>query len=72
LHKAANNGHIEIVKLLLAKGANRFAKYQDGKTALDLAIKAEHMDIVELLNKTPLGSANKESENLPDDDLKII
>ncbi len=51
MHKASNNGHIEVVKLLLQKGANRFAKYQDGNTPIDLAIKAGHLDIVDMLNR---------------------
>jgi hypothetical protein len=37
------------VKLLLNNGANRFAKYQDGRMPVDLAIKAEHLDIAALL-----------------------
>jgi ankyrin repeat protein len=50
LHKAANNGHTQVVKLLLDKGANRYVQYKDGSTALDLATKAGHQDIIKLLN----------------------
>jgi len=49
LHKAAANGHTEVVKLLLAKGADRDAEYQDGTTALSIATKNKHADIVALL-----------------------
>ena len=50
LHKAAANGHTEIVKLLLAKGAFRNSEYQDGTTPLKLAIKNKHTEIIALLS----------------------
>jgi len=41
-----------MVKLLLAKGANRDAKYQDGTTPLALATKNNHDEIVVLLTSS--------------------
>ena len=49
LHKACANGHGEVVQLLLSRGANRNAQYQDGITPLALAVKGKHEDIVALL-----------------------
>jgi ankyrin repeat protein len=46
LHAAAENGHAEVVKLLLAKGADR-TKRATGKTPADLA-KA-HPEVLKLL-----------------------
>jgi ankyrin repeat protein len=45
---AAQGGHLEVVKLLLAKGANPAAKYQ-GMTALMFAENGGHHEVVELL-----------------------
>jgi ankyrin repeat protein len=53
LHKAAANGHIEMVKLLLAKGAYRSSEYQDGTTPLQLATKNKHKEIQTLLSSKP-------------------
>ena len=46
---AAMNGHIEVVKLLVAANAdvNRFN--YDGKTAVELAREGQHFEVVELL-----------------------
>ena len=46
LHAAAENGHIEVVKLLLAKGADR-TKRAMGKTPADLA--SAYPEVLELL-----------------------
>ncbi|HSI34810.1 MAG: ankyrin repeat domain-containing protein [Phycisphaerae bacterium] len=46
LHAAAENGHVEIVKLLLAKGADR-DKRSLGKTPADLA--GAHPEVLKLL-----------------------
>ena len=48
LHAAAENGHAEIVKLLLSKGADRTRRTQ-GKTPLDLA--AGHPEVVKSLTE---------------------
>ena len=37
LHKAAKNGHVDMVKLLISNGANKNIKNNDGKTAKDIA-----------------------------------
>ncbi len=52
--KASQNGHTEIVNLLLEKGAevNLKAKINNVEwTALKLAKRMRHMDIVQLLEK---------------------
>lgn len=43
---------IEIIKRLLAAGADRTAKDQEGMTSLDWAKKARAQDLIELLGKT--------------------
>ena len=53
---AAENGHTEIVKILLGAGANADFKaksmvFNDTETALDYAKKNKHAEIVELLEK---------------------
>lgn len=49
LHFAAINGDIEIVKMLLDRGANIDAKNQYGRTPLHNAIENKKMEITELL-----------------------
>jgi ankyrin repeat protein len=48
---AAGEGHTEIVKALLAKGANPNAKDMDGGTALMRATKRGHTKVANLLKK---------------------
>ena len=48
LMAASLNGHTEIVKLLMEKGANQGLKNNEGKTALDYA---ENSDIKRLLEE---------------------
>jgi ankyrin repeat protein len=48
---AAQNGHLEVLKLLIAKGADVNAKTKDGKTALILALKNVRQIIKEPLLK---------------------
>jgi len=57
LFKAAERGHIEIVKLLLARGADATVKDTFyGQTALGWALDDDHLEIVEvLLKKDPAG-----------------
>ena len=42
-------GHLEIVKLLLKKGAKRDVRDNTGKTALDFAKERDHKEIAALL-----------------------
>jgi uncharacterized protein len=57
LIQAAMRGHLQVVQLLLKAGAITSAKAIDGKTALDKACNARHMDIVDVL----LPATNPES-----------
>jgi ankyrin repeat protein len=45
---AAGQGHVETVKLLLAKGANILLKDERNLTALDMAKEAKHALVVDL------------------------
>jgi cytohesin len=51
LHSAATAGRKEIVEFLIGCGADVDVTDRRGRTALDLAQKAEHTEIVELLRK---------------------
>lgn len=51
LHEAARQGHLSIVQLLLASGADRAIKNADDKTAGELAKEKGHSHIVELLRR---------------------
>ena len=51
LHRAASEGHKEIVELLIAKGADVNAKRNDGKTPLDDAVVMGRKEISDLLRK---------------------
>ena len=57
LFKAAERGHVEIVKLLLARGADATVKDTFyGATALTWALDGDHLDVVDvLLQKDPAG-----------------
>jgi ankyrin repeat protein len=48
---AAWQGEVEVVKLLLEKGADVNAKRSGGETALEIAKAMEHTEIVQLLEK---------------------
>nr|GMC84178.1 putative ankyrin repeat protein RF_0381 [Ipomoea batatas] len=49
VHHAAGNGHIEVLRLLLLKGANVNALTKDGDTALHLAVRERRRDCTRLL-----------------------
>ncbi|KXN83651.1 Acyl-CoA-binding domain-containing protein 2 [Leucoagaricus sp. SymC.cos] len=51
LHLAADRGHLDIVKFLLSKGAERSIKDSDDMTALDLARIVGHHEIVSVLSE---------------------
>ena len=42
LHRAACNGHLKVVKILLDNSANANALDVDGNSPLDLAINCDH------------------------------
>ncbi|TFK92764.1 ankyrin [Polyporus arcularius HHB13444] len=52
LHLAADRGHLEVVDILLKRGANRHIKDPDEFTAKELAEIAGHTDIAALLSGT--------------------
>jgi len=49
LHYAAYGGHAEIVRLLVAKGADLDVQAPNGQTALMLAANADHLETVKIL-----------------------
>mmetsp|Transcript_29155 Transcript_29155/g.62822 ORF Transcript_29155/g.62822 Transcript_29155/m.62822 type:complete len:125 (+) Transcript_29155:109-483(+) len=49
LHYASQKGHLEVVRLMLEKGANTDAKGKDGATALHHASQEGHLDVMGLL-----------------------
>jgi ankyrin repeat protein len=49
LHWASLNGHANVVKLLLASGAQTDARSQQGDTPLQLAAKKGHTEVAEML-----------------------
>ena len=51
LHGAAFTGRMEVVELLIAKGADVNAKRDDGKTPLDVAIGRKRTETADLLRK---------------------
>ena len=50
VHAAAENGHIEVLKLLIARGANLNAVV-NGLTPLDLAITSGRSEVIALLTQ---------------------
>jgi ankyrin repeat protein len=59
LHRAAYEGHSEIVELLISEGANAEAKTGDGKTVLDFA----NEEIARLIRKSI--DEKKQKQNNP-------
>ena len=51
LHYAAGNGKVEIVKLLLLKGADTTMKDKKGNTVVDYAKQFRKTDVVEVIEK---------------------
>ena len=48
LHYACDQGQLEVVKLLLEKGADVNAKNEEGETPLDIAKKTSNKEIIKL------------------------
>jgi ankyrin repeat protein len=48
---AAHAGHTNVVELLMARGANASLKTKSGGTALQLAEKGGHSNLVQILKK---------------------
>ena len=55
---ASQNGHLEIVKLLIEKGANINAQDDDDWTALMDASRKGHLEIVKLLIANKIANIN--------------
>jgi ankyrin repeat protein len=49
LHKAAEEGKVDLVRSFLDKGEDVNSENADSKTALDLATSKGHLDVVRLL-----------------------
>ncbi|KAH6704285.1 ankyrin repeat-containing domain protein [Leptodontidium sp. MPI-SDFR-AT-0119] len=54
LHDAAENGHADIVKILLHHGADHEARSSHGSTALRLATYCNHADVISILADLPI------------------
>jgi ankyrin repeat protein len=55
LHVAIMKGHVDVVQLLINRGANIFAVDTDGRSALHLAFSLSQCDTVRLLVVASLG-----------------
>ncbi|KAJ1478746.1 hypothetical protein T484DRAFT_1960477 [Baffinella frigidus] len=60
LHGAAEEGHVKVVQVLLANGADVRAKTRDGETPEDCAVAGGHAKVVALLRVS--GGATQERE----------
>ena len=49
LHRAATNGHLEVVRLLLESGSDKETTSHLGKTALHSAAENDNLEVVRLL-----------------------
>lgn len=50
LHLACENGHLNVVTVLLMHGADKSIKNKNGKTALDIAKEKEFQTIVNMFS----------------------
>lgn len=53
LHLAAYNGHTEIARLLVQAGAYVMTENRDHKTPIDLAYEQGHVNLAQMLERTP-------------------
>jgi ankyrin repeat protein len=51
LHQSAAHGNRDLVEHLLAHGANRHARSEDGRTALDMAKEKEYQEVIRLFER---------------------
>jgi hypothetical protein len=51
LHVAAAAGHVDVVGYLMLNGADTRIQDDDGRTALDLAVKQDHQDVVRYMSR---------------------
>ena len=58
LHAAAENGHLDVIRLLIEQGALIHARLDSGETPLELAKMAGQLDPVQLLSSRIAGSSN--------------
>ena len=65
LHLAALNGHMDIVSILLNKGASTGVKNREGKTALDIAREEGHERIVAIILETEFQTESPELPSPP-------
>jgi ankyrin repeat protein len=56
LHQAAQHGDGELAEVLLAAGADRDARLDDGRTAADIALEAGHEGLADRLGGPSLGA----------------
>lgn len=63
LHWSAINDHPDVVRRLLASGANRTARDKGGKSALDIAREKRHAAVVALLEAPAVWDAASDGNN---------
>ena len=63
LHWSAINDHPDVVRRLLASGANRTARDKGGKSALDIAREKRHAAVVALLEAPAVWDAARDGNN---------
>ncbi|MES2789669.1 MAG: ankyrin repeat domain-containing protein [Planctomycetota bacterium] len=64
LHAAAYDGKADIVKLLLALGANVNARHTNGRTPLHLAANKGYLDVIEILVRNGADIEAKDEEGM--------
>ena len=64
LHRAAQGGNVDIVKVLIVKGADVNAKDNDGETALHWAAQEGHFEVAKVLIEkgADVGAKDKNNE----------
>ena len=67
LHYAAQDGHVDVAKVLIRNGADVNAKDSDGETALHMAAEDGHVDVVKVLiqNGADVNAVNENKSTSP-------